>query len=282
AYAAAKRRIFKPGTVRVLNRGDAETMKAAEEGEAVQSFGEDEPLEPGQWGLARQGSLVWLARRPAAAPAGRGPKAQALAEDGGLECMMPADALRIRGRHNAMNALAALALVTSAGVPLASALSTLAAYRGEPHRVQFVLETRGVEFIDDSKGTNVGATAAALAGLGAGGRKCSLILGGDGKGQDFSPIAEAVAAHARHVVLIGRDAELIAEAIKASGVPAERAGTDFEKAVDMAWAAARPGDAVLLSPACASWDMFANYAERASRFIERARAIAMDNGSLPL
>ena len=134
--------------------------------------------------------------------------------------------------------------------------------------------TSGVEFIDDSKGTNVGATCAALEGLGATGQKCSLILGGDSKGQDFSDIAKSVADHARFVVLIGRDADRIAPVLEGLKVPVASAGFDFEKAVDMAYAASREGDAVLLSPACASWDMFKNYAERSARFIARAKEIA--------
>lgn len=140
--------------------------------------------------------------------------------------------------------------------------------------MQHVLTVKGIEFIDDSKGTNVGAVAAALEGLAVGGRKCALIMGGDGKGQDFAPLSSYVQQFARSVVLIGRDAVRIQEALKNTGVPLENAGTDFEGAVDKAYASAQSGDAVLLSPACASWDMFANYAERSARFIARAQEIA--------
>lgn len=278
-YESAKRRIFSDTTVRVLNRDDAATMRAACEGSICTSFGQDAPTIPGTWGVVEEGGMRWLSMMPQAEPA-VGKKAILAAEPPQLKLLMPAGALKIRGRHNAMNALAALALATAVGVPLAKALAVLTVYRGEAHRVQFVLETKGIEFIDDSKGTNVGATVAALEGLGADGRRSSIILGGDGKGQDFAPIAQAIAKYACHVVLIGRDAPLIAEALKNISVEIELAGTDFEKAVDMAYSAAKPGDVVLLSPACASWDMFANYAERSARFVARARCIAADNGSI--
>ena len=174
---------------------------------------------------------------------------------------MPADALRIRGRHNAANALAALALATAIGCPLAPMLHGLREYRGEPHRVEFVASVGGVEAFDDSKGTNVGATVAALDGLGAdkAPAKLVVILGGDGKGQDFAPLAAPVARHARAVALIGRDAAAIEAALAAIGVPLQRHDT-LEAATRWCFAQAREGDAVLLSPACASLDMFRNYA----------------------
>jgi len=149
-------------------------------------------------------------------------------------------------------------------------------YRGEPHRVEFVRGIAGVDFIDDSKGTNVGATVAALEGLG---QRSVLIAGGVGKGQDFSPLARAVALHARAVVLIGRDGPLIAEALKDTGVPLAT-GQDLGAAVRTALDLAQPGDAVLLSPACASFDMFRDYKHRADQFVDAVQTLAADRGEV--
>ena len=271
-YAQAKMRIFSEKTIRVLNREDRFTMQAAGES-LTETFGEGEPRSPGEWGLSERDGLMWLAR--IARTSGAESKNRFLREpDPGMELLMPEQALKIRGRHNAMNALAALALTVAAGGSLAAGLKVLTDYRGEAHRVQSVLTVNGIEFIDDSKGTNVGATVAALAGLGRAGVRSSIILGGDAKGQDFGPIAEALKLYASHVVLIGRDAPRIASVLAAQGIPYEECGTDFEKAVDRAFLAAEAGQAVLLSPACASWDMFTSYAERSERFVERARLLA--------
>ena len=177
--------------------------------------------------------------------------------------------------HNAMNALAALALIEAAGLPVGPALAALAAYGGEPHRVERVLDCDGVTFIDDSKGTNVGAVAAAVKGFAAQGRRILIILGGDGKGQDFSPLVEALKGTAGAVALIGRDAPLIEEALSATGIPMARQ-TTLEEAVYWLWARHAQGDVLLLSPACASWDMFRDYAERSARFMACARAIAAE------
>jgi UDP-N-acetylmuramoylalanine--D-glutamate ligase len=181
-----------------------------------------------------------------------------------VQCLMPADALRIRGRHNASNALAALALAHSTGASLAQMLYGLREYRGEPHRVEPVAFVREVEYFDDSKGTNVCATCAALRGLGAD-RRIVVILGGDGKGQDFSPLFEPVRQFVRAAVLIGRDALAIEQALQSSGVPLGHASS-LEQAVAQCTQLAKPGDAVLLSPACASLDMFRNYEHRAQVF----------------
>ncbi|MDO4938216.1 MAG: cyanophycin synthetase, partial [Sutterellaceae bacterium] len=202
-----------------------------------------------------------------------GKKAQLAAEDPQKSLLMPVEALQIKGRHNAMNALAALALIEAAGLNLAKALQVLKTYRGEAHRVQSVLKVGDIEFIDDSKGTNVGAVIAALTGLGKSGRKCALVMGGDGKGQDFSPLAEVVGQYARFVSVIGQDAEKIAQALTDTGVEVKNCGKDFEDAVRSAYGAAQSGDAVLLSPACASWDMFKNYAQRSAIFVDIAHAI---------
>ena len=194
---------------------------------------------------------------------------------------MPADALRIRGRHNATNALAALALATAAGCPLGPMLYGLREYRGEPHRVEPIAIVGEVEYFDDSKGTNVGATEAALNGLGAE-RKLVVILGGDGKGQDFSPLASPVARHCRAAILIGRDAPLIREALagalQAAGVDLHDANS-MEEAVRLASERARTGDAVLMSPACASFDMFRDYAHRAEVFVAAVARLAEDAGN---
>ena len=192
-----------------------------------------------------------------------------------VQHLMPADALRIRGRHNALNALAALALADAIGCPLAPMLHALREYRGEPHRVEHVASVDGIDAFDDSKGTNVGATVAALVGLGAerAPAKLVVILGGDGKGQDFAPLAAPLSRHARAVVTIGRDAAAIEQVVATTGIAFERSAT-LEAAVDAAFARAEPGDAVLLSPACASLDMFRNYAHRAEVFVAAVRARA--------
>jgi UDP-N-acetylmuramoylalanine--D-glutamate ligase len=190
--------------------------------------------------------------------------------------LMPAEALRIRGRHNAVNALAALALASSAGCSLGPMLYGLREYRGEPHRVQSVGVLDGVEYFDDSKGTNVGATVAAISGLGAE-RKLVLILGGEGKGQDFTPLAAPVARHVRAVVLIGRDAPLIRSALQACGVALWDADS-MTAAVHLAQQRAQAGDAVLLSPACASFDMFDNYEHRAKEFYQAVQELALQAG----
>ncbi|HEY0824298.1 MAG TPA: cyanophycin synthetase, partial [Ramlibacter sp.] len=195
-----------------------------------------------------------------------------------LQRFMPADALRIRGRHNAINALAALALATSAGCQLAPMLYGLREYRGEPHRVEPVATVNGVEYFDDSKGTNVGATVAALHGLGAE-RKLVVILGGDGKGQDFAPLAAPVARFARAAVLIGRDGPQIRAVLEPTGVPLVDAGS-MEEAVKVATQRAHAGDAVLMSPACASFDMFRNYPHRAEVFRAAVQAIADEAGAM--
>ncbi len=293
-YAAAKARIFGAQAAMVLNRDDAAVMrmapppaaktKAARPGSTktapaaprtVLRFGSGLPTRAGDFGLEDVNGLRWLVRA-----VGSGEKA-ARGEDESLliQRLMPADALRIRGRHNATNALAALALATLADCPLAPVLYGLREYRGEPHRMQSVAVLDGVEFFDDSKGTNVGATVAALTSLGAE-RRVVVILGGDGKGQDFGPLAAPLAAYARSVVLIGRDAGLIRHAIAAGlDCPIQNAQT-LEQAVTLAAQTAKAGDAVLLSPACASFDMFTDYAHRARVFVDAVAALAQASGTV--
>jgi UDP-N-acetylmuramoylalanine--D-glutamate ligase len=176
---------------------------------------------------------------------------------------------RFAGLHNATNALAALALCQAIGLSDAPLLAALREFKGLPHRVEWVTEINGITFFDDSKGTNVGATCAAIAGLPP---KVVLIAGGDGKGQNFGPLQQQVQRNARGVVLIGRDAPIIAAAIKAANVPLLGADT-MQEAVAKAFSAAHPGDAVLLSPACASFDMFRNYIHRAEVFVDAVRQL---------
>ena len=194
-----------------------------------------------------------------------------------IKRLIPADALLIKGRHNATNALAALALAQASGLAMGPLLHALREYRGEPHRVQSVAVINDVEYIDDSKGTNVGATIAALQGLGHGfdGRKkIILIAGGDGKGQDFSPLKSPIINFAKAVVLIGRDAQLIENAIIGGDVQIIRT-SNLEEAVNESAKISRSGDIVLLSPACASLDMFKDYAHRAQVFIQAVQELSM-------
>lgn len=187
----------------------------------------------------------------------------------GTQRLLKASELQIVGLHNVANALAALALGRAIDFPMPTLLDALRSFKGLPHRVERVAEIDGITYYDDSKGTNVGATVAALEGLGC---KAVLIAGGEGKGQDFAPLNQAVAQHARAVVLIGRDAPMIETALIGSGVNVFRA-KDMSDAVQQASRLAHSGDAVLLSPACASFDMFRNYEHRAEIFVQAVQAL---------
>jgi UDP-N-acetylmuramoylalanine--D-glutamate ligase len=295
AYARAKGRVFGEHGVLVINRDDPEvealipapiTVKQGRGRPAkvverhVVRFGLDAPRRPGDFGLVVENGMAWLVRAREAEEELKGLKRRKDdEEDLIIQRLMPADALRVRGRHNAANALAALALATSIDCPLAPMLHGLREYQGEPHRVEFVTSIKGVDFYDDSKGTNVGATVAAVMGLGAdrAPAKLVMILGGDGKGQDFSPLATPIALHARAVALIGRDAPQIEAALQDSGVLMHRHDS-LEAATRWSLAQALSGDSVLLSPACASLDMFRNYAHRAEVFIATVREMAEDEG----
>jgi UDP-N-acetylmuramoylalanine--D-glutamate ligase len=296
-YAAAKSRIYGPAdawnSVAVLNRDDPRVeamqpapvqVRAAARGVRAQMrqrktvrFGLDAPRRPGDYGLVVDNGMPWLVRALEADETVKRRKDEE--EEIHLQRLMPADALRIRGRHNAANALAALALATAIGRPLAPMLHGLREYRGEPHRVEWLATIGGVEAYDDSKGTNVGATVAALDGLGAekAPGKLAVILGGDGKGQDFAPLAAPVARHARAVALIGRDAASLEAALGEVEVPRCR-HESLEAATRWAFEQALPGDALLLSPACASLDMFRNYAHRAEVFAAAVRELAQQHG----
>ncbi len=248
-YLAAKLRIWQGGGVAVLNRDDPLLRMSAPEPERVISFGADEPPDNMSFGLRRDGGRIWLAR--------------------GQELLLAADEIGIRGRHNLLNALAALALGSAAGLPQEGMTAALRDFRGLPHRTQWIGERDGVVWYNDSKGTNVGATLAAVDGLDG---PLVLIAGGLGKDQDFSPLRPVLSAKARAVVLIGLDADRI-EAALAGAVPVARA-QDMAAAVACAARLARPGDAVLLSPACASFDMFAGYEDRGARFIAAFEELA--------
>jgi len=244
-YAAAKARVFLGEGVQVLNRDDSRSMAFALADREQVSFGLGAPAAAGQWGVVND----------------------ALHE--GALPVLPVGELQIHGAHNVANALAACALARSLGASREALAQGLRSFKGLPHRLQLLAERGTVAWYDDSKGTNVGATVAALTGLG---RPALLIAGGEGKGQDFAPLAPAVAAHARRVLLIGRDAPLIERALAASGVPLERCAT-LEQAVARAAQLAQPGDAVLLSPACASFDMFRDYRHRGEAFAAALRAL---------
>ncbi len=237
-YAAAKARIYTHAAVQVANRDDSLATALSISGHATRSFGLEANAQ--EFGLVHHADASWLAE--------------------GVTPLAPISDLPIAGLHNAANALAALALCRAIDLPYESLLPALKTFKGLPHRVEKVAEINGVTWYDDSKGTNVGATEAALKGFT---QPVILIAGGDGKGQDFSPLREA-ARHARAVLLIGRDARLIESAL-GPRAPVQHCGT-LEKAVAVAHALGQAGDVVLLSPACASWDQFRNYVHRAEVF----------------
>ncbi|MES2088866.1 MAG: UDP-N-acetylmuramoyl-L-alanine--D-glutamate ligase, partial [Pseudomonadota bacterium] len=302
AYAAAKARIYGKHAIMVINRDDPavvamvpapEVIKSGVKGRPaktvhrqVVNFGLEAPQRPGDFGLVVEGGMAWLVRALEADPTIKRKKGDT-EEDLILQRLMPADALRIRGRHNASNALAALALATAVGCPLAPMLHGLREYRGEPHRVEHVATLAGIDVIDDSKGTNVGATVAALHGLGSdlSPGKLVLILGGDGKGQDFSPLVDPVGRFARAVALIGRDApalrDTLVDVTTLGGAPLPmQVHESLEAATRWAFEQAQSGDAVLLSPACASLDMFRNYGHRAQVFVDTVRELAIERGEV--
>ncbi len=245
AYAAAKAHIFYHARHQVLNRDDAWSMIMARPRVLCSTFGQSDE----DFGLVQEGKDIWLTAK-------------------GQKLMNVAD-LKIKGTHNAMNALAALALCRAVGLDFAPLLAALYDFKGLPHRVEWVARIDEVDYFDDSKGTNVGATCAALAGLP---QKVVLLAGGDGKGQDFAPLAAPVGQNARAVVLYGRDADLIETALLKTDIPLYRAA-DMAEAVAIARRVARGGDAVLLSPACASFDMFRNYEHRAQAFVDAVKAL---------
>lgn len=244
-YAEAKSRVFQGSGVMVLNRQDDYSLGNARFGRRMVTFGLDAPSREVDYGISRQA----ICR--------------------GKEKLIALKSLPIAGLHNAANVMAALALCEAVGVDAARALTALKLFRGLPHRVEKAGEIGQVLYVDDSKGTNVGATLAAVAGMG---RPVAIILGGEGKGQDFSPLKPALMKHGRAVALIGRDASLIAAALDGCGLPMRHC-PDMQEAVVWLTGQTQPGDCVLLSPACASFDMYRNYADRAEAFVEAVRTL---------
>lgn len=285
SYGESKARIWSAvGVVGVLPRNDEQVMALwpadSTEKKAVPrpriSFGADLPQLPGDFGLSTENGMSWLVRAaPSEEPVGK--RGRVSDEELHVQRLMPADALRIRGQHNALNALAALALASTCSPSLAPLLHGLREYTGEPHRMTSVAVVSDVEYVDDSKGTNVGATVAAVNSLGAD-RQLVVILGGDGKGQDFSPLVDPITQSARAVVLIGRDAPLLTQALQVTGVNIIHA-KDMEEAVQQAALHAQTGDAVLLSPACASLDMYTNYVARAHAFSDAVHGLQLMEGN---
>lgn len=242
-YAIAKARIFYNAKLQVLNRDDAWSMLMARPKLAQVTFGLSDDGDELSYGLKQIDGDTWLC-------------------EGDKELINLQD-LKIVGLHNAANALAAVALCRGIGIDYAHIIQTLYNFKGLPHRVEWVANIDNVDYYDDSKGTNVGATCAALSGLA---QKVVLIVGGDGKGQDFSPLSAAVSENASAVVLIGRDAPLIEAVLISTNVPLYQA-VDLPEAVNIAKKLAKANEAVLLSPACASFDMFKNYVHRAEVFV---------------
>ncbi len=289
-YAQSKKSIFGAKTQRLLNRDDPAVMglvpqakeKAKPSPLASKSkskaaalplhleFGFGMPVRAGDFGVEHVNGMAWLVR--ALEPLGLKTKKNQVDEELEIQRLMPVDALRILGRHNASNALAALALASTTQAKLAPMLYALREYVGEPHRIQSIQIIEGVEYFDDSKGTNVGATLAALEGLGHD-RKLVLILGGDAKSQDFTPLIEPIHRFARAVILLGRDADWIETSMALSKVKLIRV-QNMHEAVRVASLNAQSSDAVLLSPACSSLDMFKNYAHRGQVFLEAVQELS--------
>ena len=259
-YAKAKARIFFGQGVQVLNRQDAFSKGMALQGRFVVTFGLDKAINDSEFGIDTELNITQLMH--------------------GSKALLATTEMQIAGLHNAANALAAFALCEAIGVPQTAMIKALREYKGLPHRVEWVAEIRNITFYDDSKGTNVGATYAALQGLVGPSdlKKIVLIAGGDGKGQDFSPLVDIVAKNVRAVVLIGRDAKKIEAALRAVKVDLIKAES-LEDAVKAAYALAKTGDAVLLSPACASFDMFRNYVHRAEVFVQTVKALAIQESA---
>jgi UDP-N-acetylmuramoylalanine--D-glutamate ligase len=242
AYAATKQSIFRQAAVQVFNLDDALVSSLVDRTRPHTGFTCSVP-DNGNYGLVVIDAQTWLAR--------------------GSEPIMPASAISMAGQHNLANALAALAMGEAAGIPLASMVETLTEFRGLPHRMQYVGCGNNVRWFNDSKGTNVGAALAAIEGVDG---QLVLIAGGDGKGADFTPLATALQGKGRAAVLIGKDAGLL-ETLLQGVVPLRRA-TDMSEAVRFAAELAQPGDSVLLSPACASTDMFRNFEQRGDVYMQ--------------
>lgn len=286
AYAKAKARIFAMTELCIVNRDDALVMGMVENlhNMHVRSFGRDVPMYAGDVGIETSHEVSWLVASQAnefedeVMPAPKRKKGAPPPErqPGRLVRLMPVEALAIRGMHNALNFLVSAQLAIAAGASWGPALRAARDYVGEPHRMEFVRSIHGIDFFNDSKGTNVGATVAGLEGLG---RRLVLIAGGVGKGQDFSPLVSVVARHVSAVILIGQDAPILLDTLSGTGVPCELA-QDLAQAVAKAFSYAEEGQAVVLSPACASMDMFRNYPHRGQVFVDAVTDLALDQGEI--
>jgi UDP-N-acetylmuramoylalanine--D-glutamate ligase len=248
-YAAAKARIFARCDTAIINLDDPLVVAMPKPGQRTVSFSLRESAGADYAVVTGKDGGSWLGR--------------------GGQPLMPVSAMKITGLHNAANALAALAMGEALGLPLGDMLNELETFPGLPHRAQWVADVKGVTYVNDSKGTNVGATIAAVAGMSG---PLVIIAGGDGKNQDFTPLSGAFRGKVRHAVLIGRDADAIAEVL--AGVCSVEKAATLEDAVQAAARAAKPGDTVLLSPACASFDMFRDYAHRGQVFTQAVRGLA--------
>jgi UDP-N-acetylmuramoylalanine--D-glutamate ligase len=247
-YAASKARIFARCETAVINLDDPLVVAMPRPGQKVVGFSLRASI-GADYAVAMHEGQWWLTRRG--------------------ERLMPVASMKIKGLHNAANALASLALGEALGLPMPAMLEELATFTGLPHRSQWVADVRGVTYINDSKGTNVGATVAAVNGMAG---PLIMIAGGDGKNQDFSELATVFRGKVRHTVLIGRDAAAVAKALQ--GVCTLETCASLEDAVRAAAKAAQPGDTVLLSPACASLDMFRDYTHRGAVFTQAVKELA--------
>ena len=246
AYINAKRRIFKEADVWLINVDDPMVNHWCQPDSRCLRFGLGTPATRFDFGVREAQGTRWLAC--------------------GDELLMPVSELKVAGMHNVANALAALALGDAVGLPMVAMCETLRQFPGLAHRCQWVAEEAGVSWFNDSKATNVGAAVAAITGMADGSGKVVLIAGGEGKGQDFSPLRPAMAAKGRAMILIGRDASLIKTAL--GDVVTTVFAANLGDAVNQARTLAQPGDAVLLAPACASFDMFSGYEDRGEQFVE--------------
>ena len=255
-YHTAKHRIFQGVKKVVYNRDDSLTRPLVPDATPMQSFGLNAP-DMNQYGILKENDgTMWLAR--------------------GRERILKSSEMYIQGTHNVANALACLALGEAIGLPLASMLETLKTFKGLEHRCEFVKEVQGVRYYNDSKGTNIGATLAAIDGLGAAIEpqqgKVAIILGGQGKGQDFTALRDALSKYAKLAVLIGEDRAVIEKAI--AGTTTLLHAASLQEAVELCQQHTQAHDVVLLSPACASFDMFKGYSERGHQFVECVNTLA--------
>lgn len=253
AYVQAKQRVYHQAKVALFNREDAYTAPSAAADPSMHrvSFGQDAP-DSGNWGLINQDGVVYLAQ--------------------GADCLLPVESILLKGVHNWLNALAACALAEAAGIAKSVMVSVLTSFTGLAHRTQWVRSLAGVDWINDSKGTNVGATISAINGIGGSMQgKIVLIAGGQGKGADFDELSKPIADYVRSIVLIGEDADKIAAALN-NVAPISRASS-LDNAVAMAKTQAKPGDVVLLSPACASLDMFRDFNHRGEVFTSAVKGL---------